>query len=194
MAEQAGATRSRPAERRPGPGEGGKGKSAVAWIHHVHRTQTRVSNTQKAGLVFSVPRTRRKLRGLHTSTRIEMKAAVFMASVMEYMLAELLETAGHRTKTRKRIRITNRDIMLGIDDDSEMKRLLKSIVIPYAGVVPWIDNKLLFPKKVKIYPTAQRLNRREPTQNATSESESESEAEQSSDSSSDSSGFNTHRL
>jgi Core histone H2A/H2B/H3/H4 len=44
---------------------------------------------------------------------------VFMAAVMEYVVGELFETAGNRTKFRKRKRITNRDILLGIEDDSE---------------------------------------------------------------------------
>ena len=75
--------------------------------------------------------------------RLGVGAAIFLTSVIEYITAELLELAGNAAKDNKRCRIIPRHIMLAIKNDDELNELLKSVILPSAGVQPHINAMLL---------------------------------------------------
>ena len=59
-----------------------------------------------------------------------------LASVLEYLTAELLELAGNAAKDNKKQRIIPRHIMLAIKNDDELRTLLSEVTIVQAGVMP----------------------------------------------------------
>lgn len=81
-----------------------------------------MSRAKKAGLVFPVSRISRHMRDMKRSKRIGAGASVYMAAVLEYAAAELLESAGGALGKRKRI--TPTDVMRAIRNDEELHQLL----------------------------------------------------------------------
>jgi histone H2A len=62
--------------------------------------------------------------------RISPFSAVYMAAVLEYLTAEVVELAGVVCKGEKKARITPRMLKLAIDNDDELKKLLNNTTIP----------------------------------------------------------------
>lgn len=92
---------------------------------------------------MSVGRIERNLRQGGYAKRISTTSAVYMAGALEYLCAEILELAGDASKQNNRVRITPRHIMLAIQNDAELKELLRNVQIPEAGVMPHIHPSLL---------------------------------------------------
>ncbi|KAK6328762.1 hypothetical protein J4Q44_G00007400 [Coregonus suidteri] len=71
---------------------------------------TKLSRSARAGVIFPVGRMMRYLRTGTHKYRIGMGAPVYMAAVIEYLAAEILELAGNAARdnsTRIRIRTAN---------------------------------------------------------------------------------------
>ncbi len=105
-----------------------------------------ITRSIRAGLVFPVGRVHRLLKRGRYVKRIGNSAPVFLAAVMEYIIAEVLELAGNVTKDTKKKRILPRHINLAIQHDPELYELFGEITIAKGGVIPHIHEKLL-PKK-----------------------------------------------
>ena len=101
------------------------------------------SHSAKAGLIFSVGRIHRHLKLGKYAARISAKAAVYLAAVIEYMVAEVLESAGVAAKTNRKTRITPRHITLAVRNDEEMDKFLIGVTIAAGGVLPVIHKALL---------------------------------------------------
>jgi len=71
---------------------------------------------------------------------------VYMAAVLEYLAAEILELAGNAARDNKRTRIIPRHVQLAVRNDEELNKLLGGITIAQGGVLPNIQGVLL-PKK-----------------------------------------------
>lgn len=105
------------------------------------------SGSFKAGLQFPVGRTRRMLRQGRYAARVGAASPVYLAAVLEYLTAEILELAGNAARDNKKKRIIPRHIQLAVRNDEELNKLLKGVTISQGGVLPNI-HKYLLPKKV----------------------------------------------
>lgn len=85
----------------------------------------------------------------HYADRIGSGAPVYLAAVLEYLTAEILELAGNAARDNKRIRIVPRHLSLAIRNDEELNDLLKGVTIAEGGVLPNIQSALLPKKSMK---------------------------------------------
>ncbi|TFK19730.1 histone H2A [Coprinopsis marcescibilis] len=123
----------------------GKSKSGKATTGEATKSQSRSS---KAGLQFPVGRVHRLLKKGNYAQRVGAGAPVYLAAVLEYLAAEILELAGNAARDNKKHRIVPRHLQLAIRNDEELGRLLGDVVISQGGVVPHIAPELL-PTKTK---------------------------------------------
>src|ERR1700743_3512114 len=98
-----------------GKGKGGRGKAKGG------KSQTR---SLRAGLQFPVGRISRFLRKGRYAERVGGGAPVYLAAVLEYLAAEILELAGNAARDNKRTRIIPRHLQLAIRNDEELNKLL----------------------------------------------------------------------
>ena len=119
-----------------GRGKGGKAKAKAK------------SRSSRAGLQFPVGRIHRLMRKGHYADRIGSGAPVYLAAVLEYLSAEILELAGNAARDNKRARIIPRHLQLAVRNDEELNKLLSGVTIAAGGVLPNIQTALL-PKKSK---------------------------------------------
>jgi len=133
-----------------------KGRSVIYWICYcllfrmsgrgkVKKPSTgkRSTKSAKAGLVMPVSRIHRYLKRGRYSPKTSVGASVYLAAVIEYLVAEVNELAGNAAKANKRKTITPRHIMLGVRNDAELNELCKHVHISYGGVLPCIHPSLI---------------------------------------------------
>ncbi|MCP9260392.1 Histone H2AX [Dirofilaria immitis] len=119
-----------------GRGKGGKAKSSGK----------AKSRSSRAGLQFPVGRIHRLLRKGNYAERVGAGAPVYLAAVLEYLAAEVLELAGNAARDNKKTRINPRHLQLAVRNDEELNKLLAGVTIAQGGVLPNIQAVLL-PKK-----------------------------------------------
>lgn len=108
---------------------------------------TQQSRSQRAGLSFPVGRISRYFRRARYAARVGAGAPVYLAAVLEYLAAEILELAGNAARDNKRTRITARHIQLAVRNDEELNKLLGAVTVASGGVLPNINSKLVKAKK-----------------------------------------------
>lgn len=111
--------------------------------------KTSQTRSSKAGLQFPVGRIHRFLRKGGYADRVGAGAPVYMAAVMEYLTAEVLELAGNAARDNKKSRIIPRHIQLAVRNDEELNKLLGGVTIASGGVLPNIHQVLMPRKKTK---------------------------------------------
>ncbi|KAG7497141.1 histone H2A-like [Solea senegalensis] len=121
-----------------GRGKTGAGKARA-------KAKTRSS---RAGLQFPVGRVHRLLRKGNYAQRVGAGAPVYLAAVLEYLTAEILELAGNAARDNKKTRIIPRHLQLAVRNDEELNKLLGGVTIAQGGVLPNIQAVLL-PKKTE---------------------------------------------
>jgi histone H2A len=101
------------------------------------------SRSAKAGLQFPVGRIGRFLKKGKYATRVGAGAPVYLAAILEYLTAEILELAGNAARDNKKARIVPRHIQLAVRNDEELNKLFGSVTIAQGGVLPNIHSVLL---------------------------------------------------
>merc|ERR1712210_141307 len=115
------------------------------------------SKSAKAGLQFPVGRIARFMKTGKYSQRVGAGAPVYLAAVLEYLAAEVLELAGNAAKDNKKTRIIPRHIQLAVRNDEELNKLMANTTIANGGVLPNINQHLL-PTKGKADKEAEKAN------------------------------------
>ena len=105
-----------------------------------------VTKSAKAGLQFPVGRIARFLKKGRYAQRTGSGAPIYLAAVLEYLAAEVLELAGNAARDNKKNRINPRHLLLAVRNDEELGKLLAGVTIAAGGVLPNI-NPVLLPKK-----------------------------------------------
>ena len=123
-----------------GKGKGGRGKGKASGKS--------TTKSVKAGLQFPVGRIGRYLKKGKYATRLGAGAPVYLAAVLEYLCAEILELAGNAARDNKKSRIIPRHIQLAVRNDEELNKLLGGVTIASGGVLPNI-HAVLLPKRKK---------------------------------------------
>ncbi len=115
--------------------------------HRPKKSKDKVSQANVAGLLFPPPRVKSAMRILTAGCkcRISKGAPIYLAAVLEYIAAELLELSGNAARDFKKVRINTRHLFLAVMGDEELDRFFKGFVFS-SGVVPHI-HKALIPKK-----------------------------------------------
>jgi len=101
------------------------------------------SRSAKAGLQFPVGRIHNALREGNYAERIGAGAPIYLAAVLEYLTAEIIELAGNAARDNKRQRIIPRHIMLAVRNDEELNKLLHDAIISGGGVLSNIHSCLI---------------------------------------------------
>ena len=100
-------------------GKGGKAKGGKV------ATGGRKTRSSRAGLQFPVGRITRLLKKGNYSERVGVGAPVYLAAVLEYLTAEILELAGNAARDNNKHRIIPRHLQLAIRNDEELNKLLQ---------------------------------------------------------------------
>ncbi|KFV41175.1 Late histone H2A.L3, partial [Tyto alba] len=94
------------------------------------------TKSARAGLCFPVGCVYRHLKRGNHSGRITSCAAVYLAAVLEYLAAEILELAGNAAQQNGETRILPQHIHLAMRNDDSLKALLFAMITAEAKLLP----------------------------------------------------------
>ncbi|XP_066242624.1 histone H2A-Bbd type 1-like [Saccopteryx leptura] len=92
-----------------------------------HHKKHATSRTARAELQFPVSRMDRHLRDGHYAQRLSSLTPVFLAGVLEYLVAYLLELASKEADNRHRGRITSKDMKRMVENNPQQLHCLLSM-------------------------------------------------------------------
>lgn len=110
------------------------------------------SRQSKASIIFPPSIAEKFLRQFgYTRVMITNNAPIFLAATLEYICSEILELSSETVTINKRMRLTIRDLELGVRNDNELDKLFDSLNISFigGGVVPYIHPILINSRKIK---------------------------------------------
>lgn len=105
----------------------------------------------RAGLEFPVTRIRRYMQQRAPSNIISTKAAIALASTLEYLCSEVIELAGDECLEEGKGKIIKpRHINLAVKKDEELCETVgETVVFATSSVVPYLNPMLVVTKKTK---------------------------------------------
>lgn len=127
------------------------GQKAIETYESVDNTKG-VSRQEKAGILFPPAQTEKFLRNFgYSKVMVTNNAPVFLAGSIEYIASLILENAVKSAQTNKRVRITIRDLELGVRCNEEINNLFTQNNLTFlgGGVTPFIHQSLLVKKNRK---------------------------------------------
>ena len=142
-----------------------EGSKAVG-KYNASGTSTKPGIFKKAGLVFPVMFTRKLLTmeemGSKIFQRVGAGGPVYLAAVLEYLTAEILELSGNNARDNEKRTIKPYHLLLAISNDFELDAMFNNlgIVLTDTPVLPGVDNALLFTKAEKDKRAAERGKKR----------------------------------
>ncbi|KAJ6643471.1 putative histone H2A.1 [Pseudolycoriella hygida] len=98
--------------------------------------------SRRAGLVFPVHQFRKKMKEQRVGKFVKKESAIYLAAVLEYLVAEVLEVSADLTWEIRKKRLIPRHIFLAIQADEELSKLCQNVTIMEGGVVPLIHQVL----------------------------------------------------
>jgi histone H3 len=110
------------------------------------------SRQGKAGIIFPPSIVEKFLRNFgYSKVMVTSSSPVFLASILEYFVSELLISAIKFSNTNKRIRITIRDLELSLRNNKELSDVFDKLNISFigGGVIPYIHSSLITTKQRK---------------------------------------------
>ena len=110
------------------------------------------SRQGKAGIIFPPSIAEKFLRNFgYSKVMVTSAAPVFLAAVLEYLVAEILLLASKSAVSNKRIRITIRDLEMSVREDHELSDLFDKLELSFlgGGVLPYIHPCLVSKKPRK---------------------------------------------
>lgn len=102
------------------------------------------SRSAKAGLIFPIGRVGTLLRRGQYARRVGASSAVYLAAVLEYLTAELLELtvkAASQQKNKSK-RLSPRTLTLAVRHDDDLGALLQNVTLSRGGVIPSVNKAL----------------------------------------------------
>eukprot|EP00727_Mastigamoeba_balamuthi_P014364 m51a1_g9552 putative histone h2a type 1-like (250) ;mRNA; r:879908-880858 len=131
-----------------------EGTKAVTKYHCSEQDKgQRASRSARAGLMFPVAAVQRMLKEGCYARRVAAGAPVYLAAVLEYLTAEILELSGNAARDCRKKIIQPRHLMLAVRGDSELEaaylRLRNGTVGYFAGggTAPCINTYVLSGKQ-----------------------------------------------
>ena len=127
-----------------------EGRKAIDKFEEIDKIKG-TSRQEKAGIIFPPAQTEKFLRNFgYSKVMVTSNAPVFLAGALEYLTGEILENASVSAKQNKRVRITIRDLEIGIRSNYEINKLFiqNKISLMGGGVIPFIHSSLVT-KKVR---------------------------------------------
>lgn len=95
----------------------------------VYRGNVKKTWPERIGVSFPVGRIKRYLTESFTGKRVDVGAAIYVAAVLEYIVAEVMELSGQSAIDNKTRRINPRDIYSTCCHDEELRKLFKNASI-----------------------------------------------------------------
>jgi histone H3 len=130
-----------------------EGQNAIIKFKETNKEKHNGSSRQnKAGIIFPPSIAEKFLRDFdYSNIMVNKSAPICFAAALEYITAELLELAVIVAKDNKRVRITIRDMELGVRQDNGMDRLFKKLNLSFigGGVTPFVHESLIVKKTRK---------------------------------------------
>ena len=111
-----------------------------------------MSRQEKSCVVFPPSIIERFLRNFgFNKIMVTSNAPIFLAGAIEYIASEILENACTQARDKKHIRITVRDLELGVRNDKDLNSFFNDNKVTFlgGGVVPYIHPNLLVKKPRK---------------------------------------------
>ena len=105
-----------------------------------------VTQSSRADTLFPVGRLNRLLKHGRYSERVSNSAGVFLAGMLEYLTAEIIELAGAMCHGQKKKTINPKHLNLGIRNDQELSQLMCEVTIAAGGKLVHVED---FFKKAK---------------------------------------------